>query len=56
MLNVPMREVQLEMDERAGDICKSCGAPAEEGYEPYCMICASYWEDDDAGLFEESVD
>lgn len=49
MPKVNLRKAELEADERAGDLCQ-CGRAAEEGWEPYCMHCGSYWRDVEEGL------
>lgn len=51
MPKVNLREAQLENEERAGDLCQ-CGAAAEEGWEPHCMLCGSYWKEVSEGLFD----
>lgn len=40
-----------ELKEDNAVFCKTCSAPAENGYEPYCRSCALYWQDCDNGLF-----
>lgn len=53
MPKVSLREAILEKEDRAGDLCRSCSAPAEEGWEPYCTHCGSYWRDVEEGLFDD---
>ena len=36
--------------------CKTCSAPADEHYEPYCMTCALYWRDCGNGLYDEPIE
>lgn len=52
MPKVNLRDAELEAHERAGDLCQ-CGAAAEEGWEPNCRYCGSYWRDVEQGLFDE---
>lgn len=46
-----LRQALAEKEERDGDFCQ-CGAPAEEGWEPHCWACGTYWKDVDEGLFD----
>lgn len=56
MSKVNLREASLENEERKADKCATCSGPADEAYEPYCMSCASYWEDVKNGLFDDLDD
>lgn len=53
MAKINISEALLEKEERDGDQCRSCSAPADDAYEPYCMHCGMYWEEVDSGLFED---
>ena len=47
-----LRDALLENEERQGDTCATCSAPAVEGFEPHCIACAEYWADVGRGLFD----
>ena len=53
MPRMDVRAAMEEYEEAKGDLCRSCSAPAEEAWEPYCMHCGSYWRDVDEGVFDE---
>lgn len=57
--NVPkinISDALLEKEEHDSVTCKSCTAPAVEGYEPYCMSCGMYWQDCANGLWDGNED
>ncbi|KGM86752.1 hypothetical protein rosmuc_03045 [Roseovarius mucosus DSM 17069] len=53
MPKIDLRQALAEAEERQGDLCRSCNAPAEEGWEPHCASCGSYWRDADEGLYQD---
>ena len=55
MPKVNLSEAYDELLEREGDLCQ-CGAPAEEAWEPHCMLCGSYWRDVKNGLFASDAE
>lgn len=52
MSRMNLTDVTLEVAERSNDFCE-CGSVPHPKYEPYCLHCGMYWEDVDAGLFDE---
>ena len=53
MPRVSVRNALAEKEERDGDICRTCRAPAEEGFEPHCRSCSLYWRDCAEGVFDD---
>lgn len=54
MPKVDLRKALAEKDERDGDLCRSCEAPADDQWAPYCSSCGSYWREVEQGIFEEA--
>jgi len=52
MARLNLAEVTAEVAERALDLC-ICGAVPHEKYEPHCLHCGMYFEDCEAGLWED---
>lgn len=50
-----LHDATLIADEDAALWCRSCTSTAEEG-SSYCAHCASYWQDIDNGLFDETFE
>lgn len=53
---ISVRDALIENEDRKADLCDTCDNPADETTEPYCVHCASYWQDVREGLFDEYED
>jgi hypothetical protein len=53
---MPKVNIQDALAEKEADDvlkCKTCSAPSEDGYEPYCRHCYMYWQDCNNGLYDD---
>lgn len=53
MAKIVLREADIERQDDDETFCRSCNSPAEEGFEPFCFICGSYWKDCADGLWQD---
>jgi hypothetical protein len=54
MPKVSLSEALAEKEEDDAITCKTCNAPADDEYAPYCMSCGIYWKDCGNGLYEQT--
>lgn len=55
MGKINIRQAEIEREDDATIMCRTCNSPAEDEWEPYCMSCGMYWQDCINGLWDDAV-